>query len=178
MIRILDRNFVPYISASEIQHRVKEIADKINVDFAGESPIFLGVLNGAFMFFSDLVKQITIPSQVAFIKISSYQGTQSSGKITAKVELTDDLTGKRIIVVEDIVDTGRSMEYLLSILAEKQVASVTIASLLQKPEALEVDGIPLDYVGFSIQNQFVIGYGLDYNGFGRNLPGIYVVKEI
>jgi len=178
MIRILDRNFVPYISASEIQHRVKEIADKINVDFAGESPIFLGVLNGAFMFFSDLVKQITIPSQVAFIKISSYQGTQSSGKITAKVELTDDLTGKRIIVVEDIVDTGKSMEYLLSILADKQVASVTIASLLQKPDALEVDGIPLDYVGFSIQNQFVIGYGLDYNGFGRNLPGIYVVKEI
>lgn len=177
MIRILDRNFVPYLSASEIQHRVAEIAGNISVDFAGESPVILGVLNGSFMFFSDLVKQITVPLQVAFIKISSYDGLQSSGVITPKLELTDELAGKQVIVVEDIVDTGRSMEYLLSVLAEKGVASVSIASLLQKPEALEADGISVDYVGFSIQNRFVVGYGLDYNGFGRNLPEIYVLKE-
>ncbi|WP_209329622.1 hypoxanthine phosphoribosyltransferase [Lunatimonas salinarum] len=176
MIQILDRNFVPYISASEIQQRVKEIAGKINEEFAGDPPVLLGVLNGAFMFFSDLVKHLTIPCEVAFIRISSYQGLQSSGKVIPKMEVTDDLKGKRVIVVEDIVDTGRSMEYLLQVLAGMGVPSVSIVTLLQKPDALEVEGISLDYVGFSIQNQFVLGYGLDYNGFGRNLPEIYVLK--
>ncbi|EON77757.1 Hypoxanthine-guanine phosphoribosyltransferase [Lunatimonas lonarensis] len=177
MIQVLDRNFVPLISASEIQLRVDEIADKINLEYISEPPVLLGVLNGAFMFFSDLVKRLQIPVQVAFIRISSYEGLNSSGNVATEIELRDDLTGRRVIVIEDIVDTGRSMEYLVKVLESKGVKDIALVALLHKPDALQVPTVKLDHIGFSIKNKFVVGYGLDYAGFGRNLPEIYVLEE-
>ncbi len=175
MITLKDKSFVPFLSEDAIVQKVHELGSKISDDYKGKEPILLGVLNGSFMFLSDLAKQITIPSIISFIKISSYEGDSSTGVIKNLIGLQIDLKGRDVLIVEDIVDTGLSMVHLLELLGEHQPASIRIVTLLSKPEALQYK-VVLDYVGFDIPNKFVVGYGLDYDGLGRNLPAIYQLK--
>jgi hypoxanthine phosphoribosyltransferase len=171
-IRVLDKTFVPYLSASEIQQRIVELATQINKDYKGKSPIFIGILNGSFMFASDLYKYIDLASNISFIKLVSYKGTSSSGTVITAIGLEEDLQGKDIILIEDIVDTGKTMSEFIPSLQKQNPTSIVICSLLQKPDALQFP-IEVKYVGFNIPNKFVVGYGLDYDGFGRNSEEIF-----
>ena len=171
-IRILDKTFREYLSADQIQKRVNEIAESINRDYAGQEVMFIGILNGAFMFACDLFKRINLKARITFIKLASYQGTSSSGAIKELIGWNEDLNRKTVIIIEDIVDTGSTLEYTVDNLVIRNVKSVRIAALLLKPAAY-TKNIPIDYLGFEIPNDFVIGYGLDYDGFGRNLPSVY-----
>ena len=171
-IRVLDKTFVPYLSASEIQQRIVELATQINKDYKGKSPIFIGILNGSFMFASDLYKYIDLASNISFIKLVSYKGTSSSGTVITAIGLEGDLQGKDIILIEDIVDTGKTMSEFIPSLQKQNPTSIAICSLLQKPDALQFP-IEVKYVGFNIPNKFVVGYGLDYDGFGRNSEEIF-----
>lgn len=173
-IRVLDKKFREYISAKAIRDRVAELAERINADYAGKEVVFVGILNGAFMFAADLFRLITAGSRITFIKLASYQGTSSSGTVRELIGWNEDISDKDIIVVEDIIDSGSTLERIVDELVIRDVASVRIAALLLKPDAYEKD-IPLDYIGFEIPNDFVVGYGLDYDGFGRNLPSIYTL---
>ncbi|MFC0263447.1 hypoxanthine phosphoribosyltransferase [Fontibacter flavus] len=175
MVEIKDKTFVPFLERDKIQERVNELGKEISKDYAGKQPVILGILNGAFMFLSDLAKQITISSELSFIKISSYSGESSTGKVSQMIGLETNLINRHVIVVEDIVDTGLSMKHLVELIKEKNPASLAVATLLHKPEAIK-HPIKLDYVGFNIPNKFVVGYGLDYDGLGRNLPEIYQLK--
>lgn len=175
MVEIKDKTFIPFLEQDKIQERVNELGKEISRDYTGKQPVILGILNGAFMFFSDLAKQITISSELSFIKISSYSGESSSGKVSQMIGLETNLTDRHVIVVEDIVDTGLSMKHLVAMIKDKNPASLAVATLLHKPEAIK-HPIKLDYVGFNIPNKFVVGYGLDYDGLGRNLPEIYQLK--
>lgn len=176
MIQILDKQFVPFLSANVINQRIKELADTINSDYANQNVTFIVVLNGAFMFAAELLKQINVNCEITFVKISSYEGMQSVGKTTEIIGLTTSLVNKNVIVVEDIVDTGITMDSVLPLLLKEDCKSVKIASLLFKTEAFKGKYLP-DYVGFEIENKFVVGYGLDYNEYGRNLDAIYKLKE-
>jgi len=173
MIQLHDKQFGIYLSEQQILKRVAELANQINTDYANRSPIFLSVLKGSFMFTSDLLKKVTVDCRTCFIKISSYVGMQSSGEVTIASGLDMDLSNQDVIVVEDIVDTGRTMHYLLKHLQQQHIASVKVASLLVKPDALQYPNMPLDYIGFNIPSKFVVGYGLDYNELGRQYPDIY-----
>ncbi len=176
MIRIIDKDFEPFINRESLNQRVEEIGMKISLDYKNEdAPVFLGILNGSFMFLSDLGKSLNISAEFSFVKIASYSGTVSSGKIQDLIGLDVNLAGRNVIIVEDIVDTGLSMTHLLKIIRSKEPKKIAIATLLLKPEALEYD-LHLDYVGFEIPNKFVVGYGLDYDGLGRNIPEIYQLK--
>ena len=155
--------------------RVREMGRKISIDFEGQSPVLLGILNGSFMFLSDLAKSISIPVEICFLRISSYQGTKSSGRVKELSSLDVDLKDRPIIIVEDIVDTGLSMAYTLDKIKKLEPKSISIAALLTKPEALQ-HPVKVDYMGFEIPNKFVVGYGLDFDGYGRNLPSIYQLK--
>jgi hypoxanthine phosphoribosyltransferase len=168
--------FVPFIERARIQERVRDLAARISRDYAGKDPLFLGLLNGAFMFLGDLAKEITVPAHFSFVKYSSYAHTQSTGKVRELIGLGQELRGRHIVVVEDIVDTGLTMQHLLRDLAAFEPASVAVASLLLKPEALQCE-LHIAYLGFEIPNAFVVGYGLDYNEYGRNLADIYVLQE-
>ncbi|MFC4871216.1 hypoxanthine phosphoribosyltransferase [Negadavirga shengliensis] len=176
MVKIKDRRFEPYIHESKVLERVSLLAKNIERDYRGKEPLLLAVLNGSFMFISDLAKSINIPIEVSFIKISSYQATRSSGEIKKLVGLDRVLKGRDVIIVEDIVDTGKSMAYILEMVQEQEPASVEIASLLLKPASLEQQ-IKIKYLGFEIPDAFVVGYGLDYDGLGRNLNHIYQLKS-
>ena len=147
----------------------------ISSDFSEGPAVLIGVLNGAFMFLSDLTKNIKVPVEVTFIKVASYVGSQSSGEVKNLIGLDLDLEGKSVIIVEDIIDTGLSMKFLLELVKEKKPKKIAIASLLLKPDAL-IHDISIDYVGFEIPNRFVVGYGMDYDGLGRNLPALYQLK--
>ncbi len=175
MITLKDKCFVPFLTADEIVQKVHELGIKISDDYDKKEPILLGVLNGSFMFLSDLAKQITIPTIISFIKIASYEGESSTGMVKNLIGLQIDLKGRDVIIVEDIVDTGLSMAHLLELIWEHHPASIRIVTLLHKPEAMK-HKVMLDYVGFEIPNKFVVGYGLDYDGLGRNLPEIYQLK--
>lgn len=175
MITLKDKTFVPFLSEEDIVLKVHELGRKISVDYKDKEPVLLGVLNGSFMFLSDLAKQISIHSIISFIKIASYEGDSSTGIVRNLIGLQIDLKGRDIIIVEDIVDTGLSMTHLLELLEAQQPASIRIVTLLFKPKALKYK-VTLDYVGFEIPNKFVVGYGLDYDGLGRNLPEIYQLK--
>ena len=175
MKKIKDKEFVPFITAEAIDARVQEIGAKISIDFKEDNPVILGVLNGAFMFLSDLAKYISSPAEISFIKVSSYQGTSSTGDVKELIGLDAELKGRKVIVIEDIIDTGLSMTHLLKKLEINQPSQISIVTLLFKPEALKHE-LEIDYVGFEIPNKFVVGYGLDYDGFGRNLPEIYQLK--
>jgi hypoxanthine phosphoribosyltransferase len=164
------------ISAQEIDGAVSRVAHQLNERYANGSPLFLGVLNGSYMFLSDLVRKTTFNSEVAFVKLSSYQGTESTGQVTQQYEVDLDIAGRDIIIVEDIVETGHSMNYLLSELQAKRPASIAICTLFFKPEKFLYD-YKVDYVALSIGNEFIVGYGLDYNQLGRNLKDIYVIDE-
>ncbi len=170
--KIHDREFEVYLTSTQIQSRLKEVADQISNDFRDDQLIILGVLNGSFMVLADLSRYLNLPVSCEFLKISSYSGTQSTGKITSIIGLNIDLTGKSVLIVEDIVDTGLSMKFLLDELQKLNPKKISIMTLLFKREAFRYN-YPLDYVGFEIPNKFVVGYGLDYDGLGRNLPDIY-----
>ncbi len=176
MKQIRDKSFVPFIESATLQERIKTLAQEINKDYAGKNPLLIGVLNGSFMFVADLFKSIDIECEITFIRVSSYQSTESTGKVKQILGLKEEIQNRDIIIVEDIVDTGMTMQEILGQLASQQPASIKIMTMLFKPEALKVP-LKLDYVGFEIENKFVVGYGLDYDGFGRNLDAIYVLKE-
>lgn len=172
VIRVHDKSFETYLSEETISQRVRSIAEAINTDYAGKRPFFIAILNGSFMFASDLFKHLTIDAELCFIKLASYKGMRSSGKVVTSIGLDDDLFGKDVVIVEDIVDTGKTLSNFLPKLEHQQPNSLRIATLLHKSEATEYP-LQLDYVGFDIPNKFVVGYGLDYEGLGRNLKEIY-----
>ncbi len=171
-IKVHDKSFETYLPEEVIQKRIKELADKISNDYKGRKPLFIAILNGSFMFAADLFKHLTIEAEICFIKLASYKGMKSSGNVVTSIGLEDDLFGKEVIIVEDIVDTGKTLHNFLPKLEHQQPKSMKIATLLHKSEAIEYP-LSLDYVGFDIPNKFVVGYGLDYDGLGRNLKEIY-----
>lgn len=173
-IRVHDKDFTEFLSAIQIQERVSALAAQINTDYAGKHPLFLAILNGSFMFASDLFKQINLEAEISFIKIASYQGMRSTGQVVTSIGMEQDLHGRDLIIVEDIVDTGKTLHHFLPSLQQQQPASIRIATFLNKPEATLFE-VPLDYIGFSIPNKFVVGYGLDYDGRGRNYGALYQV---
>lgn len=164
------------IPASEIDKAVERVAEQLNKRYEGHTPIFLGVLSGSFLFLSDLVRKTTFDSQLAFVKISSYEGTESTGNVKQQFGVDFDIEGRDIIIVEDIVETGHSMNYLLDHLRRKNPASISICTLFFKPEKFLYE-YKIDYTALSIGNEFIVGYGLDYNQLGRNLKDIYVIDE-
>jgi len=175
MIHLHDKTFVPYISSEEIQFAIENLAKKMDDDFFEETPIFIGILNGSFMFFSDLMKQYRGMCEVSFVKVASYEGTQSTQNVKQLIGINENLEGKTVVIVEDIIDTGNTIEELKKILKDKKVKHLKIATLFFKPEAYKKD-IKIDYIGIRIPNKFIVGYGLDYNGLGRNLPDVYELK--
>jgi len=176
IIKVHDKYFVPFLSEQEIQARIKEIAVQINNDYTGKRPLFIAILNGSFMFASDLFKNISLDAEICFIKLASYKGTKSSGQVITAIGLDIDIKDRHVIITEDIIDTGKTLNAFLPQIVNQQPASLKIAVLLHKPEAA-VYHIPIDYCCFSIPDKFVVGYGLDYDGLGRNTNAIYQLKE-
>ena len=176
IIRVHDKDFEPYLPAETITAKIQGIASQIDRDYAGKKPLFVAILNGSFMFASDLFKAISIEAEICFIKLASYKGTKSSGQVITAIGLDTDLHGRHVIILEDIVDTGKTLSEFLPQLEHQQPASLKIAALLHKPEAT-VYPITVDYLGFSVPNKFLLGYGLDYDGLGRNIPSIYKLVE-
>lgn len=174
-VKLHDKTFEPYFSPQEIDTWVNELGTLISVDYKDKKPLLIAVLNGAFMFASDLMKKISIDCEISFIKSTSYQGIESTGNLNELIGLNENIDGRHVIVVEDIVDTGNSMFKTLESLKSKNPASIEVCTLLFKPEALQ-HSIPLKYIGKSIPNDFVVGYGLDYDGLGRNLDAILKLK--
>jgi hypoxanthine phosphoribosyltransferase len=176
MITCNGKQFEIFLKSEEIQKRLEEVCGEINKDYAGKKPVFLGILNGVFRVAGDVFKYVDIECEVSFVKLKSYIGTGSSGKITTMLGLDADLQGRHVILVEDIVDTARTIHSFLPELEKLNPASVSILTLLVKPDAMEHD-IDLKYVGFEVPNHFLVGYGLDYDGFGRELNDIYQIAE-
>ncbi|MDA3819419.1 MAG: hypoxanthine phosphoribosyltransferase [Candidatus Delongbacteria bacterium] len=174
-IQILDKSFKIYLTEKDITNRVAELAHQINVTHKGEEIVVVGILNGCFMFASDLFKQLDLQCRISFLKLASYQGTQSTGKIRQLIGLNEDIKEKTVIILEDIIDTGITMEHIINQLNAYNPSDIKIATLLFKPEAFQKD-FPIDYTGFEIPDKFIVGYGLDYNGLGRNLRQIYQIK--
>jgi len=176
-IKIGNEKFVPLLTESDIKKRVKELGKQISEDYKNKLPIFIGVLNGSFMFLSDLLKHVDIHCEMDFFKLSSYGDSKiSTGNVKMLKELNADINERHVIIVEDIVDTGLSLNYIKNLMSEQKPASISFASLLVKPGSLKYD-IKIDYIGFEISNEFVIGYGLDYAQKFRNLPAVYVLSE-
>lgn len=176
VVQILDKKFKTSIPASEIKERVKAVSERINNDLKDKNPLFLAVLNGSFIFAADLMREITIPCEISFVKLASYQGTTSTGKITEVIGINEELSGRCIVIVEDIVDTGLTMKRMLETLGTRSPAEIHICTLLVKPDKLQVD-LNIEYAAMKIPNDFIVGYGLDYNQQGRNLRDIYTVVE-
>lgn len=172
-IQIDDKEFELLLSYEQIKKRIRFIGIQLNVDFENRVPVFVGVLNGSFIFLADLMKEIEISSEVTFVKVSSYRGDKSSGKITAELDLTMELKDRDVILVEDIVDSGLTLDYLIKMVKKHNPASVSVCTLLLKPKSLQKELEIINYVGFEIPNDFVVGYGLDYKGLGRNLKDIF-----
>lgn len=175
-VQVLDKTFVPYLSVADIQKAVESVANQINHDLAGITPLFMPVLNGSVFFATDVLRRITLPCEIAFIKTRSYHGTSSTGSVEVIWVDKPNLEGRTIVIIEDIIDTGHTLTKLLSILQEQKPAAIKIVCLLEKPEANCHPNLKPDYIGIQIPNKFVVGYGLDYNGQGRNLPEIYQLQ--
>ena len=175
-IQIHDKKFTLSITEAEIQAAVKLVGEAINREMSDTNPLFICVLNGAFMFAGDLMKTVNFPCEITFVKLSSYEGLVTTGNVKEVIGLNESVVGRNVIVVEDIVDTGITMEKIISSLQSKGAKSIKVATFLQKPEALQRD-IQVDYVAMKIPTQFIVGYGLDYDGYGRNLKEIYTVVE-
>ena len=176
IVKIKDKTFKISIPEAEILKHVKEIADRINHDMAGKNPLFLAVLNGSFMFAADLMKMITIPCEISFVKLASYQGVISTGSVKEVIGINEDLSGRTIIIIEDIIDTGLTMKRMIESIGTRNPESVHICTLLLKPEKLQ-EKLDVDYVAMKIPNDFIVGYGLDYDQQGRNLRDIYTVVD-
>ena len=176
VIQIKDKRFKTFIPEEQIMKEVAPVADEINRDLSGTNPLFISVLNGSFMFTADLMKHLTMPCEVSFVKLASYEGTSSTGKVKELVGLGDDITGRTVVIVEDIVDTGLTMKQLVETLRARGPKDIKIATLLVKPDKLKVE-LDINYVAMNIPNDFIVGYGLDYDGLGRNYRDIYTVIE-
>ena len=175
-VKVRDKEFSLFLTAEEIDKAVDQVAEMINADMMGKDPLFLCVLNGAFIFASDLLKKVKVDCEISFVKLSSYVGTKTTNTVRELIGLDQVLAGRTVVVVEDIIDTGITMAYTLEKLRKLGASDVRIATLLFKPEAFKKD-YPIDYVGLVIPNEFIVGYGLDYDGHGRNLPDIYKIIE-
>ena len=175
-IRIKDKQFKTFITEEQILKEVARVGEEINRDLADAIPLFVSVLNGSFMFTADLMKHVSVPCEISFVKLASYAGTSSTGKVKELVGLNDDITGRTIVIVEDIIDTGLTMERLIETLKARNPKEIRIATLLVKPDKLKVD-LDINYIAMSIPNDFIVGYGLDYDGLGRNYRDIYTVIE-
>lgn len=175
-IVVHNKTFVPYLSEKEIIDKVNELAAQLSEDYKDKRPLFISILNGSFMFSSDLFKRLTIEAEICFIKLASYKGTKSSGQVITAIGLDTDLAGRNIVILEDIIDTGKTMNQFLPQVYNQQPLSLKIAVLLHKPEA-SVFPLKIDYTCFTIPNKFVLGYGLDFDGLGRNLPELYQLQE-
>ena len=176
LIQLHDKIFEPFITANEISQRITQMANTIAEEMKEETPVFVGVLNGAFVFLSDLARKYPSNCEVEFVKLASYEGTASTGKVQQLIGLNKDLSQKTVVIVEDIVDTGKTMEVLRKIFSQKKPKKLLTATLFLKPEVYQ-NQIPLDYVAFEIPDKFIVGYGLDYDGLGRNLPEVYQLKS-
>ncbi len=176
MIQLNDKSFDVFIQEKEILKEISDLANRINTDYKGQEVTFIAILNGAFMFAADLLKSITIPCEISFVKVSSYHGTTSTGRVDELIGLNTDLENKHVIILEDIVDTGITIDKIITLLGSESLKSVKVCTLLYKPASFLGKKAP-DYVGFSIPNAFVVGYGLDYDEKGRNLREIYQLKE-
>jgi hypoxanthine phosphoribosyltransferase len=176
VIQVHDKKFIPFITAQEIDVTIKNLAARINEDYAGKRPLFIAILNGSFMFSSDLFKEISIEAEICFIKLASYKGTKSTGNVITSIGLDIQLIDRHVIILEDIVDTGKTLNEFLPQLHHQQPASLKIASLLHKPDALRYP-IVIDYCGFNVPNKFLLGYGLEYDGLGRNIREIYQLMD-
>lgn len=175
-IQIKEKRFRISISEEEIKRRVKAVAAQISKDMEGKKPLFLGVLNGAFIFAADLMREMTIPCEISFVKLASYQGTTSTGKVQEVIGINEDLTGRTVVIVEDIVESGQTMKRMIEQLGTRNPASVHICALFFKPDKLKED-LNLDYVAFRIPDDFIVGYGLDYDQEGRGLKDIYTIVK-
>lgn len=175
-IRIKDKQFKTFITEEQILKEVARVGEEINRDLADANPLFVSVLNGSFMFTADLMKHVSVPCEISFVKLASYAGTSSTGKVKELVGLNDDITGRTIVIVEDIIDTGLTMERLIETLKARNPKEIRIATLLVKPDKLKVN-LDINYIAMSIPNDFIVGYGLDYDGLGRNYRDIYTVIE-
>lgn len=176
LINVKDKQFTTFLREEQILKEVDRVANEINHDLEGRNPLFVCVLNGSFMFAADLMKRVNIPCEISFVKLASYAGVGSTGKVKELVGLNNDIQGRTIVIVEDIVDTGLTMVKMLETLRKKSPADIRVATLLVKPGKLKVD-LKLDYVAMNIPNDFIVGYGLDYDGYGRNYRDIYTVVE-
>jgi hypoxanthine phosphoribosyltransferase len=174
-VTLFDKTFEPYLTASQIQEKVKALAAELDANYNGKKPLFIAILNGSFIFAADLFKEITIEAEICFIKLASYKGTKSTGHVITAIGLDTDITNRHIIILEDIIDTGKTLHEFLPQIHNQQPASLAVAVLLHKPEATKFE-VPINYCCFSIPNRFVLGYGLDYDGYGRNLKEIYQLK--
>ncbi len=175
-IKVHDKEFEIYLSEQDIQEKVKELAKQLENDYKDKNPLFIAILNGSFMFASDIFKNLNIDAEICFIKLASYKGMKSTGNVITAIGLDQDLYDRHVIIIEDIVDTGKTLYNFLPKLQHQQTASLKIVTLLHKPEATTFP-LTIDYIGFSIPNKFVVGYGLDYDGLGRNLKEIYQLAE-
>lgn len=176
VLQIHDKTFEIFIQKDELLTEVLSIAEQLNSDYAGKEVVFVAILNGAFMFASDLMKKVNLPCEISFVKVSSYQGTHTTGRVDEVIGLNTSIKGKHVILLEDIVDTGITIDKVYSLLSSQAPASIEVAALLYKPEAFKGKHIP-KYIGFSIPNRFVVGYGLDYNEHGRNTEHLYQLKD-
>lgn len=174
-ILVKDRYFKTFITADEIARRVEELGARISADLQGRNPLFLAILNGSFVFAADLVRQVTVPFSISFMRVSSYEGMASTGTLREVLGLTEDIEGRTVVIIEDIIDSGLTMRSLVDSLKALRPADLRICTLLTKPGNLQTQ-LDIDYCAFEIPNDFIVGYGLDYDGFGRGLPEIYVVE--
>ena len=176
VIQVHDKKFRPFLTAAQIDEQVSRLASSINKDYEGKRPLFIGILNGSFMFAADLFKYIKIEAEISFIKLASYKGTRSTGHVITSIGLDESLKDRHVVIVEDIVDTGKTLSEFMPQLLDQQPASLKIAALLHKPDALK-HPLTIDYLGFNVPDKFLLGYGLDYDGLGRNLSEIYQLVE-
>ncbi len=176
-VKLHDKTFVKSIDEQSIQKQIEHLATRISLDFADKNPLFLAVLNGSFMFASDLMKQLDFPCEIEFIKVSSYQGTSSTQQVTDAIGVSENrIANRTVVIIEDIVDTGHTIEHLFRYLQNQKAKEIDVATLLFKPDAYKKE-LPVNYIAITIPNDFVVGYGLDYNQLGRNLKHIYKLKE-
>jgi hypoxanthine phosphoribosyltransferase len=177
IIKVHDKEFVPFISSNTIQNKIKDLAEQLSQDYKSKRPLFIAILNGSFIFASDLFKQLEIEAEICFIKLASYKGTKSTGHVVTAIGLDTDIKDRHVVILEDIIDTGKTLHEFLPQITNQQPASLKIAALLHKPEATKYH-FPIDYTCFSIPNKFVVGYGLDYDGLGRNINEIYQLHDV